>query len=288
MYSTISTEIVEHVMILTLNRPEKMNAFNERMFEELMAALDKADENDDVRAIILTGAGKAYCAGMDLEKGAETFMDHTPLVEYRDLGGILSLRIYDMKKPVIAAINGAAVGIGITMTLPMDIRIASSDAQMSFVFARRGITMEACSGWFLPRLVGMGKAAEWVYTGKGITAQEALEGRLVNKIVEPDQLMAAAMELATDIAENTSSVSVTLSRQLMWSMLGTCHPMDSHKIESKMLHWTGKQADAKEGIEAFLEKRQAQFMMKSSKDLPPFYPWSGKLDFKEDRNKQDR
>ncbi|MCM3677051.1 MULTISPECIES: crotonase/enoyl-CoA hydratase family protein [Peribacillus] len=273
MYSTITSEIVDRVMIVTLNRPERMNAFNEKMCEEMIHAFNEADENDDVRAVILTGAGDDFCAGMDLEKGAETFMDHTPLVEYRDAGGMLSLRIFEMKKPMIAAINGAAVGIGITMTLPMDIRIASTDAKMGFVFARRGITMEACSGWFLPRLVGMGKASEWIFTGRMISASEAYEGRLVNKIVEPNELMSAAMEIATDIAENTSSVSVTLSRQLMWTMLGANHPVESHKIESKMIHWTGKQADALEGIEAFLEKRKADFKMKSSTDMPPFYPW---------------
>ena len=273
MYSTINTEIVDHVMIITLNRPERMNAFNEKMCQELIHIFDKADENDDVRAIILTGAGKTYCSGMDLEKGVETFMDHTPLVEYRDAGGVLSLRIFDMKKPIIAAINGSAIGIGITMTLPMDIRIASSDAEMSFDFTKRGITMEACSGWFLPRLVGMGKATEWVFTGGMITAQEAYEARLVNKIVEPNQLMATAMKIATDIAVNTSSISVTLSRQLMWTMLGANHPVESHKIESKMIHWTGKQADAKEGIGALLENRKAEFTMKSSTDMPPFYPW---------------
>ncbi|MFB7641042.1 crotonase/enoyl-CoA hydratase family protein [Peribacillus butanolivorans] len=273
MYSTITSEIVDHVMIITLNRPGRMNAFNEKMCEEMIRAFDEADENDDVRVIILTGAGKAFCAGVDLENGAKTFMDHTPLVEYRDVGGVLSLRIFEMKKPIIAAINGAAVGIGITMTLPMDIRIASTDAKMGFVFARRGITMEACSGWFLPRLVGMGKASEWIFTGRMISAKEAYEGRLVNKIVEPDELMPIAMEIASEIAENTSSVSVTLSRQLMWTMLGANHPVESHKIESKMLHWTGKQADAQEGIEAFLEKRKAEFTMKSSSDMPPFYPW---------------
>ena len=275
MYSTVKTEIVDHVMIITLNRPERRNAFNERMCQELLHIFDKADENDDVRAIIMTGVGETYCSGMDLEKGVETFMDHTPLVEYRDAGGVLSLRIFDMKKPIIAAINGSAIGIGITMTLPMDIRIASTEAEMSFDFAKRGITMEACSGWFLPRLVGMGKATEWVFTGGMVTAQEAYEARLVNKIVEPDQLMETAMKIATDIAVNASSISVTLSRQLMWTMLGANHPVESHKIESKMIHWTGKQADAKEGIGAFLENRQAEFTMKSSTDMPPFYPWGG-------------
>ncbi|MFJ7747843.1 enoyl-CoA hydratase-related protein [Peribacillus sp. NPDC097295] len=273
MYSTINTEMVDHVLIITLNRPERMNAFNEKMCQELINIFDKADENDDVRAIILTGAGKAYCSGMDLEKGVETFMDHTPLVEYRDTGGVLSLRIFDMKKPIIAAINGSAIGIGITMTLPMDMRIASSDAEMSFDFAKRGITMEACSGWFLPRLVGMGKATEWVFTGGMISAEEAYEARLINEIVEPDQLMATAMKIANDIAINASSISVTLSRQLMWTMLGANHPVESHKIESKMIHWTGKQADAKEGIGAFLENRKPEFTMKSSTDMPPFYPW---------------
>ncbi|WP_340371452.1 crotonase/enoyl-CoA hydratase family protein [Peribacillus sp. FSL E2-0218] len=283
VYSTITSEIIDHVMIVTLNRPERMNAFNEKMCAEMILAFDEADANDDVRAVIVTGSGASYCAGMDLEKGAETFMDHTPLVEYRDAGGVLALRIFELKKPIIAAINGAAVGVGITMTLPMDIRIASTEAKMGFVFARRGITMEACSGWFLPRLVGMGKASEWIYTGRMISANEAYEGRLVNKIVGPDELMAAAMEIASDIAQNTSSVSVTLSRQLMWTMLGANHPVESHKIESKMLHWTGKQADAQEGIEAFLEKRSADFKMKSSTDMPPFYPWSTDRTYESDK-----
>ena len=273
LYSTIKAEMIDHVMIITLNRPERMNAFNEKMCQELIQVFDKADENDEVRAIIMTGAGKGYCSGMDLEKGVETFMDHTPLVEYRDAGGVLALRIFDMKKPIIAAINGSAIGIGVTMTLPMDIRLASSDAEMSFDFAKRGITMEACSGWFLPRLVGMGKATEWVFTGRMISAREAYESRLVNEVVEPDQLMTAAMKIANEIAVNASSISVTLSRQLMWTMLGANHPHESHKIESKMLHWTGKQADAQEGIGAYLENRKAKFTMKSSTDMPPFYPW---------------
>lgn len=273
MYSTINTEVIDHVMTLTLNRPERMNAFNEKMCQELIQILDQADEDDDVRVIILTGSGEEFCSGVDLERGIETYTDHTPLVEYRDAGGILSLRIFDMKKPIIAAINGSAMGIGITMTLPMDIRIASSEAKICFDFAKQGITMEACSGWFLPRLVGMGKATEWVFTGGIVSAQEAYEARLVNKVVEPNQLMSTAMKMATEIATRTSSISVTLSRQLMWTMLGANHPLESHKIESKMIHWTGKQADAHEGIGAFLENRKAEFTMKSSSDMPPFYPW---------------
>lgn len=280
MYQTIRTDIADHIMTITLNRPERLNAFNYTMLQELLAALDEADANDDVRAVIVTGAGRAFCAGADLEKGGSTFARETPIDEHRDGGGLLSLRIFELKKPIIAAINGPAVGVGITMTLPMDIRIASSDARFGFVFARRGIVPEACSGWFLPRIVGISQALEWVYTGRVFPADEALAARLVSRVVSPDELLPTAQALAMEIAEHTSAVSVALSRQLLWRMLGADHPMESHRIESKLIHWTGQRADAHEGVTAFLEKRNPRFTMKVSRDLPEFFPWWEEKSFK--------
>lgn len=274
MYETLKIDIQDHVMTITLNRPERLNAFNVKMMDELIAAFDRADEDDDVRAIIMTGEGRAFCAGADLEKGGDTFARETPIEEHRDGGGLVSLRIYELKKPIIAAINGPAVGVGITMTLPMDIRIASSNAKMGFVFARRGIVPEACSGWFLPRIVGISQALKWVYSGEAFTADEALKGGLVSEVVEPEQLMDTARAIARGLAENTSAMSVALSRQLMWSMLGADHPMESHKVESKLIHWSGRNPDAKEGVESFLEKRKPEFKMKVSKEMPDFYPWN--------------
>ncbi len=272
-YETLKTEVKDRILTITLCR-ENLNAFNNQMLNELVQVFDEADANDDVRAIIITGDGKAFCAGADLSSGTDTFEDtETPVEEYRDGGGIVSLRIYELKKPIIAAINGSAVGVGITMTLPMDIRIASSNAKMGFVFSRRGITPEACSGWFLPRVVGISKATELVYTGRIITADEALKIGLVSQVVPPEELLATARAIATEIAENTSAISVTLSRQLLWKMLGANHPRESHLIESKMIQWTGQQADIREGITAFFEKRKPNFEMKVSSDLPSFYPW---------------
>ncbi|MFC4798670.1 crotonase/enoyl-CoA hydratase family protein [Neobacillus sp. GCM10023253] len=272
-YETLKTAVKDKIMTITLSR-ENLNAFNHQMLIELIQVFDEADANDDVRAIIITGDGKAFCAGADLGSGTSTFENkEASIEEYRDGGGMLSLRIYELKKPIIAAINGPAVGVGATMTLPMDIRIASSNARMGFVFSRRGITMEACSGWFLPRAVGISKAAELVYTGKIIPAEEALKIGLVTQVVSPEELLPAAEAIAKEIAENTSAISVTLSRQLMWKMLGASHPYESHKVESKMIHWTGQQADVKEGITAFFEKRKPNFPMKVSTDLPSFYPW---------------
>lgn len=272
-YETLKTAVKDKIMTITLSR-ENLNAFNHQMLIELIQVFDEADANDDVRAIIITGDGKAFCAGADLGSGTSTFENkEASIEEYRDGGGMLSLRIYELKKPIIAAINGPAVGVGATMTLPMDIRIASSNARMGFVFSRRGITMEACSGWFLPRAVGISKAAELVYTGKIIPAEEALKIGLVTQVVSPEELLPAAEAIAKEIAENTSAISVTLSRQLMWKMLGASHPYESHKVESKMIHWTGQQDDVKEGITAFFEKRKPNFPMKVSTDLPSFYPW---------------
>ncbi|MFB4162487.1 crotonase/enoyl-CoA hydratase family protein [Alteribacillus sp. JSM 102045] len=268
----IQTETNDGVMTITLTRPEHLNAFNQAMLDELLTVLDEADYNDDVRAIIITGDGKAFCAGSDLEGGASAFVDNeTPPDKYRDTGGTLALRLYEMKKPIIAAINGAAVGVGITMTLPMDIRIASEKAKMGFVFASRGIVPESCSGWFLPRIVGISTACDWVYSGRIIPAEEAKQAGLVSEVVPPEELLPLAREKAKRIAEQTSAVSIALSRQLMWKMLGANHPEESHRLESKMIQWAGSRPDAKEGVSSFLEKRNPQFTMKVSKDMPSFF-----------------
>jgi enoyl-CoA hydratase/carnithine racemase len=263
-----------HILTITLNRPDRLNALTELAINEFIGILDQADEDDEVKVIIVTGNGRGFCAGADLEKGEEAFANQTTdLNEFRDWGGLLSLRIYELKKPIIAAINGPAVGVGITMTLPMDIRIASTNAKMGFVFSRRGIAPEACSGWFLPRVVGISKAVEWTLTGRIISSQEALDGGLVSQVVSPEDLLTTARLVATEIVENTSSISVATTRQLMWRMLGANHPIESHKIESKLIQWLSAQEDAKEGVISFLEKRPARFTMKVSSDMPPFYPW---------------
>ena len=277
-FTQIRYDVTDGVCTLTLNRPEKLNAITRTMLDELVAAFDAADADDAVRAVVVTGAGRAFCAGADLSAGSKTF-DHAAQGlgempgEHRDSGGLVTLRIYDLKKPVIAAINGPAVGFGITMTLPMDVRIASTAARIGFVFARRGVVPEACSTWFLPRLVGMSRAAEWVYTGRVFPAEEAKEGGLVTRVVEPDRLLPAARELALEIARNTSAISVALARQLMWRMLGADHPMEAHRLDSRCMDWTGRSADAHEGVAAFLEKRPARFTLRPSADMPPFYPW---------------
>ena len=264
------------VCTLVLDRADKLNAVNTAMIDELIEALDGADRDDGVRAVIVTGAGRAFCAGADLSGGSRTF-DRAARGdeggEHRDGGGRVALRIYDMAKPVIAAINGPAVGFGITMTLPMDIRIASTAARIGFVFARRGVVPEACSTWFLPRLVGMARAAEWVYTGRVFSAEEARAGGLVSQVIEPDRLLPTARALALEIAENTSAVSVALARQLMWRLLGADHPMAAHRLDSRCMDWTGRSADAREGVSAFLEKRPPRFAQRPSADMPPFYPW---------------
>jgi len=273
------------VVTVTLNRPEKLNAVTAVLIRELLDAFDAADADDAVRVVIVTGAGRAFCAGADLSGGTRTFDRSTPSgtagdSEHRDGGGLVSLRIYDMKKPVIAAINGPAVGFGATMTLPMDIRIASSSARMGFVFSRRGVVPEACSTWFLPRLVGMQRAAEWVYTGRVFGAEEALAGGLVSRVVPPEALMETALALAREIADNTSAISVALARQMMWKLLGADHPIEGHRLDSRGMAWTGRSADAREGITAFLEKRPPRFPLKASRDMPPFYPWWSERSFK--------
>jgi enoyl-CoA hydratase/carnithine racemase len=284
-FEQIRYDAVDGVATVTLNRPEKLNAVTSTLLRELIAAFDEADADDAVRAVIVTGAGRAFCAGADLSAGTQTFdrsKRERPEAggEHRDGGGLVTLRVYDMKKPVIAAINGPAVGFGVTMTLPMDIRIASSAARMGFVFARRGVVPEACSTWFLPRLVGMERAAEWVYTGRVFGAEEALAGGLVSRVVPPEALLPTVLALAREIADNTSAVSVALARQMMWKLLGTDHPMEGHRLDSRGMDWTGRSADAREGIASFLEKRPPRFTLKPSRDMPPFYPWWSERSFK--------
>jgi enoyl-CoA hydratase/carnithine racemase len=289
-FETITYEVEDHILTITLNRPDRMNAFTHLMQNELIAAFDAADADDDIRAIIVTGAGRAFCAGADLSAGGATFdraarpdRKTAPLrpdgeVEWsddavRDGGGRVTLRIFKCLKPVIGAINGAAVGIGVTMQLAMDIRIASQDARFGFVFARRGIVPEAASSWFLPRLVGIQQALEWCYTGRVFPAQEALEGRLVSKVVPADELLPTARALAREIADHTAPVSIALIRQMMWRMLGADDPMEAHKIDSRGIYARGASADVREGVTAFLEKRPARFTQTVSNDMPSYFPW---------------
>jgi enoyl-CoA hydratase/carnithine racemase len=274
----ITTELADHVLTITMNRPERLNAWTQTMFAELMQAFDRADADDEVRAVIVTGAGRAFCAGADLERGGETFAkrEHEdPDSIPRDNGGRLTLRIFDLTKPVIAAINGPAVGIGATMTLPMDVRLAADDARIGFVFARRGIVPEACSSWFLPRVVGISRAMEWVATGRVFDAREALTGGLVRSLHPKPELLEAATALAREIAENSAPVSVALARRMLWTMLGAEHPMLAHRADSRGMLYRGRSADAAEGIAAFLEKRPAQFPDAVSAGLPDVLPgWS--------------
>ncbi|MCW9036203.1 MAG: crotonase/enoyl-CoA hydratase family protein [Rhodospirillales bacterium] len=277
-YQEIIYELEEKVLTLTLNRPQALNAFTKCMQDELIDAFDRADADDEVRVIIVTGAGRAFCAGADLSQGAETFDYEGGGRGFanegnRDGGGLVALKIFASKKPVIAAINGAAVGVGATMLLPMDIRLASENAKIGFVFTRRGVVPEACSSWFLPRVVGISKALEWVYSGRVFDAVEAHEGGLVKEMVPQDDLLDEARKIAREIADNTSAVSVALSRQMMWRMLGVDHPMEAHKIDSRGIFEMGRLPDAQEGIESFLEKRPAKYSMKPSRDMPDFYPW---------------
>ncbi|HEY8059439.1 MAG TPA: crotonase/enoyl-CoA hydratase family protein [Acidimicrobiales bacterium] len=277
-HTQIDYDVADRVATITLDRPQRLNAFTDRMRHELLDAFDRADADDDVRAVVVTGRGRGFCAGADLSAGAETFSGGgsnvmTDAGVPRDGGGTVSLRIFRSTKPVIGAINGPAVGVGITMTLPMDIRLASEEARFGFVFARRGIVPEACSSWFLPRLVGIARAAEWVYSGRVFSAEEALAGGLVSRVVEPERLLPAARELALEIARNTSAVSVALSRQLLWKGLGADHPMEAHRLDSRCMEYMDRSPDAYEGVAAFLEKRPARFTMRPSTDMPPFFPW---------------
>ncbi|MGH2832471.1 MAG: crotonase/enoyl-CoA hydratase family protein [Solirubrobacteraceae bacterium] len=275
-FQEIRYELTDHVLTITLQRPDRLNAFTPTMARELIAAFDAADADDAVRAIILTGAGRGFCAGADLGGGGGTFdwrervsaEQPTP----RDGGGQVTLRIFKSTKPVIAAINGPAVGVGITMTLPMDIRLLADNAKVGFVFSRRGIVPEACSSWFLPRIVGISQAMEWVTTGRVFDAQEALAGGLVRSVHPADQLLDVARSLADEIAENAAPVSVALARRLMWRMLGASHPMDAHRADSRAMFARGQSDDAREGVSAFLEKRPAAFSDRVSDGLPELFP----------------
>jgi len=277
-YTQILYEVADHIATITLNRPEQLNAFTNTMMRELIDAFDQVDADDDVRVVIVTGAGRGFCAGADLSGGGDTFTgggsDEASSVKGvpRDGGGLVTLRIFDCTKPVIAAINGPAVGVGVTMTLPMDIRLASENAKIGFVFARRGIVPEACSSWFLPRLVGISQAAEWCYTGRVMTAAEAKEGRLLRSVHAPDDLLPAARAIATEIAENTAPVSVALTRQMLWRMLGAEHPMEAHRVDSRGIAERGRSADSREGVVSFLEKRPPAFPVKVSDGLPSIFP----------------
>jgi enoyl-CoA hydratase/carnithine racemase len=278
-YEQIKYEIASGILTITLNRPDKLNAFTGQMLTELLDALDRADRDDQVRAIVFTGSGRGFCAGADLSGGGDTFNRERRegvdpgLDGHRDGGGKLTLRLFECLKPVISACNGPAVGVGITMQLAMDIRLASTEARYGFVFTRRGIVMEACSSWFLPRLVGIQQAQEWVMTGRVFGAEEAQKGGLVRSIHKPDELLPAAYALAREIADNTSAVSVALNRQMLWKMLGADHPMEAHKVDSKGIYSMGKSADVKEGVTSFLEKRKPVYPMKVSKDMPSYFPW---------------
>jgi enoyl-CoA hydratase/carnithine racemase len=280
---TLLYSVADGIATITLHRPEKMNAFTAQMRDDLVAAFDASDADDAVRVVIVTGAGRAFCAGADLSGGGKTF-DYAARAEeardkykvgdvYRDGGGIATLRIFKSLKPVIGAINGAAVGIGMTLQLPMDIRMASTDARFGFVFARRGITPEAASSWFLSKLVGMQTALEWCFTGRVFSAQEALDKGLVRSLHAPAELLPAARALAREIADNTAPVSIALTRQMLWRMAGADHPMLAHRVDSRAIQSRGQSADAREGVSAFLEKRTPVYPNKVSTDLPDFFPW---------------
>ncbi len=279
-YEQIRAEVEDRVLTITLNRPERLNAWTPTMMSELLDAFDRADADDQVHAVVVTGAGRGFCAGADLERGGDTFdwreREREGEAEVpRDGGGRLSLRIFDCTKPVIAAINGPAVGVGATMTLPMDIRLAAEEARIGFVFARRGIVPEACSSWFLPRVVGISRAMEWVSTGRVFSAQEALEGGLVRSVHPAGELLDAAYDLAHEIASGSAPVSVALARRMLWRMLGAEHPMLAHRADSRAMFIRGQSADAREGISAFLEKRSARFPDRVSDGLPDVFPgWS--------------
>jgi enoyl-CoA hydratase/carnithine racemase len=276
----VRTELADRVLTVTLDRPDKLNAFTLPMLQQMIAAFDRADADDEVRAVVVTGAGRAFCAGADLSSGGGTF-DYESRAEgfapdvdrHRDGGGMVALRIFESTKPVIGAINGAAVGVGATMTLPMDVRLASTATRYGFVFARRGIVPEAASSWFLPRLVGISKAVEWAVTGRIFDASEALAGGLVRSVHEPDDLLPAAYALAREIADNTAPVSVALARQMMWRMLGADHPMEAHRVDSRAMIERGRSADAIEGVSSFLEKRAAVFPDRVSDGLGGVHPW---------------
>ncbi len=291
-YDTVKLEVADKIATLTLNRPDRMNAFNEQMAKDMIAAFDETDANDDVRVVVVTGAGRAFCAGADLGAGGATFDYEKRLAargvdekfdaaRARDGGGLVGLRIYESLKPVIAAVNGAAVGVGATMLLPMDVRLAVEGAKMGFVFARRGIVPETLSSYFLPRLVGVQTAMEWTLTGRVFTSEEARAGGLVRSLHKAEDLLPAAYALAREIADNTSPVSVALSRRMLLDMLDATHPMEAHRLESRLIVPRGQSNDAKEGVTAFLEKRAPAYPNKVSTDMPAPFPWRPTPPFKE-------
>jgi enoyl-CoA hydratase/carnithine racemase len=288
-YNTIDYKTNNNVLTLTLNRPDNLNAFTVEMANELIDAFNTASNDDAVRAIVVTGAGRAFCAGMDLSSEGNVFgLDETqaptlddmnnrlddPAILHgvRDTGGRVTLAIYDCTKPVIAAINGAAVGIGATMTLAMDIRLASENARIGFVFNKLGIVPEACSSWFLPKIVGISQALEWVYSAEIIKPEAAKEARLVKAVYPAETLLEEAYKIANKIANNTSAVAIALSRQMMYRNSAQPHPIEAHKIESLAMFYASVD-DGKEGVNAFFEKREAKFSTTMSENKPPFYPW---------------
>ncbi len=284
-FECILYDVKDKVLTITLNRPDRLNAYTGQMQSNLIEAFDKAGKDDDIRAIIVTGAGRGFCAGADLGAGGNTFnrevrnnKGETEGIKddpewMRDGGGRTTLAIFDCPKPIIAAFNGPAVGVGVTMTLPMDIRIASEEAKFGFVFARRGLVPEAASSWFLPRVVGINKALEWTFSGRVFSPEEAKEGGLIRSIHPADKLLEEANKIAQEIVENTSAVSVAMTRQMLWKLLGADHPMEAHKVDSRAIYELGQGGDAKEGVESFLEKRPPEFPSKVSEDMPEFYPW---------------
>ena len=276
-FTEIRYEVAEGVLTITLNRPDRLNAWTQTMGRELREAFDAADADDEVRAVIVTGEGRGFCAGADLGAGGATFEKGGQMGEAddeavpRDSGGETVLRIFASTKPVIAAINGPAVGVGATMTLPMDVRLIAGGAKMGFVFTRRGIVPEACSSWFLPRVVGISQAMEWVATGRVFDAEEARAGGLVKSVLPAGELLGAARGLAREIADHTAPVSVALARRLLWTMLGAEHPMEAHRADSRAMLLRGRSADANEGITSFLEKREARFPDRVSDGLPDVF-----------------
>jgi enoyl-CoA hydratase/carnithine racemase len=277
-HTQIIYEVSAKIATIKLNRPEELNAFSKTMFHELIAALTAADEDDAIRAIIITGTGNTFCAGIDLSGEYENEEWHSRIIEelseeQRDLVGMITLAIYNSKKPIITAINGPAIGAGITMTLATDIRLASRNSKFGFVFTRRGVTNEGISSWFLPRIVGLGKAMEWIVTGKTVEIEEALKYGLINEVCAPDDLIPRAHEIAADIATNTSAISVALCRQLIMKNQRLNNPKEAHEIESKALFWAFSHADAYEGFRSFIEKRPPHFTMRPGTDMPDFYPW---------------
>ena len=291
-FECILYDVKDKVLTITLNRPDRLNAYTGQMQSNLIEAFDKAGKDDDIRAIIVTGAGRGFCAGADLGAGGNTFnrevrnnKGETEGIKedpewMRDGGGRTTLAIFDCPKPIIAAFNGPAVGVGVTMTLPMDIRIASEEAKFGFVFARRGLVPEAASSWFLPRVVGINKALEWTFSGRVFSPEEAKEGGLIRSIHPADKLLEEENKIAQEIVENTSAVSVAMTRQMLWKLLGADHPMEAHKVDSRAIYELGQGGDAKEGVESFLEKRPPEFPSKVSEDMPEFYPWWEERKFK--------